>query len=48
MATTTATMSGTQFDALPHDKGRRWELLAGEVIEMPSRRGDTRSSSTGY
>jgi Uma2 family endonuclease len=29
-------MSGTQFDALPYDEGRRWELLGGELIEMPS------------
>jgi Uma2 family endonuclease len=36
MATTTATMSGTQFDSLPYDEGRCWELLEGELIEMPS------------
>jgi Uma2 family endonuclease len=33
---TTATMSGLQFDALPYDEGRRWELLDGELIEVPS------------
>ena len=29
-------MSGTQFDALPYEEGRRWELLEGELIEVPS------------
>ena len=33
---TVATMSGTQFDALPYEEGRRWELLEGELIEVPS------------
>jgi Uma2 family endonuclease len=33
---TTVTMSGTQFDALPYEEGRRWELLEGELIERPS------------
>ena len=36
MATTTTTMTGAQFDALPYEEGRRWELLAGGLIEMPS------------
>jgi Uma2 family endonuclease len=31
-----ATMSGAQFDALPYEEGRRWELLEGELIEVPS------------
>jgi Uma2 family endonuclease len=29
-------MSGAQFDALPYEEGRRWELLEGELIEVPS------------
>jgi Uma2 family endonuclease len=29
-------MSGAQFDALPYQEGRRWELLEGELIEVPS------------
>jgi Uma2 family endonuclease len=29
-------MTGAQFDALPYDEGRRWELLDGELIEVPS------------
>ncbi len=35
MATTTY-MTGAQFDALPYEEGRRWELLDGELIEVPS------------
>ena len=31
-----ATMSGAEFDALPYDEGRQWELLEGELIDMPS------------
>jgi len=26
---TTALMSGLEFDALPYEEGRRWELLKG-------------------
>ena len=33
---TIATMSGAQFDALPYEEGSRWELLEGELIEVPS------------
>jgi Uma2 family endonuclease len=33
---TTAGMSGVQFDALPYEEGRRWELLDGELVEVPS------------
>jgi Uma2 family endonuclease len=33
---TIATMSGAQFDALPYEEGRRWELLEGKLIEVPS------------
>ena len=33
---TTALMSGLQFDALPFEEGRLWELLEGELIPMPS------------
>jgi Uma2 family endonuclease len=33
---TIATMSGAQFDALPYEEGRRWELLEGELMEVPS------------
>ncbi len=29
---TTAAMTGAQFDALPYDQGRQWELLNGELI----------------
>lgn len=35
MATTTS-MTGAQFDALPYEEGRRWELVEGELIEVPS------------
>lgn len=31
---TSVTMSGAQFDALPYEEGRRWELLDGELIEV--------------
>jgi Uma2 family endonuclease len=33
---TSATMSGLQFDALPYDEGRRFELLEGELVEVSS------------
>jgi Uma2 family endonuclease len=33
---TIATMSGAQFDAQPYEEGRLWELLEGELIEVPS------------
>ncbi len=33
---TTATMSGPQFDALPYEEGRKWELLEGELIPVSS------------
>jgi Uma2 family endonuclease len=33
---TSATMSGLQFDALPYEEGRRWELLEGDPIEVSS------------
>jgi Uma2 family endonuclease len=33
---TTATMTGTQFDALPYEEGRRWELVNGELVPVPS------------
>jgi len=33
---TTALMSGIEFDALPYEEGRNWELLGGELIPMPS------------
>jgi len=29
-------MSGSEFDALPYEEGRRWELLEGRLIEAPS------------
>ena len=32
---TIATMSGAQFDALPYEEGLRWELLEGELIDVP-------------
>ncbi len=31
-----AGMTGAQFDALPYEDGRQWELLSGELIEVPS------------
>ncbi len=30
------TMSGAQFDALSYEEGRRWELVCGELIAVPS------------
>jgi Uma2 family endonuclease len=33
---TTATISGLEFDALPYEEGRRWELLEGSLIEVSS------------
>ncbi|MGA3039600.1 MAG: Uma2 family endonuclease, partial [Bryobacteraceae bacterium] len=35
MATIT-TISGAQFDALPYEEGRQWELVDGELIPVPS------------
>ena len=35
MATVT-TISGAQFDAMPYDEGRRWELVAGELVAVSS------------
>lgn len=32
----TATLTGAQFDALPYEEGRLWELVDGELIPMPS------------
>lgn len=29
-------MSGLEFDALPYEEGRRWELLEGSLIEVSS------------
>lgn len=29
-------MAGTQFDALPYEEGRRWELLEGDLVEVSS------------
>jgi Uma2 family endonuclease len=31
-----ATMTGPQFDALPYEEGRRWELIEGELVEVSS------------
>lgn len=33
---TTAVMTGPEFDALPYEEGRRWELVGGELIPVPS------------
>jgi Uma2 family endonuclease len=33
---TTATLSGAEFDELPFEEGRRWELLCGEMISVSS------------
>jgi Uma2 family endonuclease len=35
MATTTV-MTGAAFDQLPYEEGRKWELLQGELIPVPS------------
>lgn len=35
MATTTIT-TGAQFDAMPYEEGRQWELVNGELISVPS------------
>jgi hypothetical protein len=35
MATIT-TISGAQFDAMPYEEGRQWELVNGELISVPS------------
>src|ERR1700691_3124291 len=35
MATNT-TITGAQFDAMPYEEGRRWELVDGELISVPS------------
>jgi len=35
MATTTA-MTGAAFDQLPYERGRKWELLHGDLISVPS------------
>ena len=32
----TATMTGAQFDALPYDEGRRWELIEGDLVAVSS------------
>ncbi len=29
-------MTAEQFDALPEEEGRKWELLDGELLEVPS------------
>ena len=31
-----ATMTGAQFDALPYEEGRRWELIERELVEVSS------------
>ena len=31
-----ATMTGAQFDALPYQEGRRWELVEGDLVEVSS------------
>lgn len=33
---TTATMTGAQFDDLPYEEGRHWELLEGDLVEVSS------------
>jgi Uma2 family endonuclease len=33
---TTAITTGPEFDALPYEEGRHWELLAGELISVSS------------
>jgi Uma2 family endonuclease len=39
MATAAASMTGAQFDALPYEEGRQWELVEGELIAVPSPTG---------
>ena len=38
MAAVETLMTAEQFDALPEEEGRKWELLDGELIEVPSAR----------
>ena len=33
---TTLTMAGAQFYALPYEEGRKWELVDGELVKVPS------------
>lgn len=33
---TAAVMTGPQFDALPWEEGRKWELVGGELVPVPS------------
>ena len=33
---TASIMTGPEFDALPYEEGRRWELLGGELIAVSS------------
>ncbi len=33
---TISTVTGTQFDAMPHEESRRWELVNGELITVSS------------
>jgi|HubBroStandDraft_4_1064222.scaffolds.fasta_scaffold1259089_2 Uma2 family endonuclease len=35
MATVT-TITGAQFDAMPYEEGRRWELVNGKLISVSS------------
>jgi Uma2 family endonuclease len=35
MATTTV-ITGAQYDAMPYDEGRRWELVNGEFVSVSS------------
>ena len=32
----TAKLNGAEFDALPYEEGRKWELLDGDLIEVSS------------
>jgi hypothetical protein len=34
--TAAGTMTGPQFDLLPYEEGRRWELLGGKLIPASS------------
>lgn len=34
MAATT-TITGAEFDAMPYEEGRRWELIHGELVRVP-------------
>jgi len=32
----TATITGAEFDAMPYEEGRKWEVVNGELVSVPS------------